>query len=92
MVVVFNPLRNRHTSVAFVGCNVAVMLLESVEELKENLVLCLLACLYLGMLFRVVYAADVRDVDRTTSVFVHDFKGFQGNISPEVVHFTAHAS
>ena len=29
MVVVFNPLRNRHTSVAFVGFNVAVMLLEA---------------------------------------------------------------
>lgn len=92
VIVVLSPLLNRDLAVLGVLHSVRVVLLESVEELVQDFVLCLLTRDNIWVLLGVVSLANVVDVDGAGSVLVHDLKGLYGEALSELVHLATHAT
>ena len=88
-VVVFDPLVWGYAAILWVILMDPMMHIKSVEELNQNLVFSFLACDDIWVLLSVVDAFDVRDVEHTGAVFIHDLKGSHAEILSKLVHLTA---
>ena len=94
IVVVLEPLWHRDLSVSGVGLtsHVAEVVLESVEELSEDLLLSLLSSLHIWMLLGVVSLSDIVDINLARAVRVHHLVSFLSDSSSSGVHLTSDAS
>jgi len=87
-IVVFDPLVRGHAAILWVILMDPMMHIKSVEELNQNLVFGFLTCDDIWVLLSVVDAFDVRDVDHTGAVFIHDLEGSHTEILSKLVHLT----
>lgn len=92
VVVVLDPFCLADASVLDVFLIVAVVLLEGVQELEQDLVLGPLSRLNIRVHLAVVLLADVVDVEDARLVAIHDGERFHGHALTELVHLSAHAA
>ncbi len=92
IVVVLNPLFNIDLAVTTARVVVLVVLLESVEELGQDIVFCFLSRLHVGVHLCVVDLTDVVHVEDAGLVFVHDCERLLGYVCAELIHFATDAA